>query len=151
MTAIFQQPIIRAPVFAEDDCCPIIKSTTSWLLGTIHWWDGRVHTLLSGFGHYPTTYRVIPLFVSFWWNTDGEFIDYLGYLSWGHEDRGTKWLDCCAYLVVEGCVPKPVLWWSTLGKYDLRSGMALTCRSELCQWSGPCESPANGDPWLDRV
>ena len=67
MTIIFQQPIIRAPVFTEDDRRPVIKITTSWLLGNIHQWDGRVHTPMLGFGHYPLTYEVIPLFVSFWW------------------------------------------------------------------------------------
>ena len=65
MAAILQQPIIHPPVFAEDDCHPVIQLTTGWLLGTIRRWDGRVHTPSSGFGHYPSTYEVIPLFISF--------------------------------------------------------------------------------------
>ena len=65
MAANLQQPIIYPPVFAEDDRHPVIQLTTGWLLGTICRWDGRVHTPLSGFGHYPSTYKVIPLFVSF--------------------------------------------------------------------------------------
>ena len=65
MTAIFQQPIIHAPVFAKNDCHPVIEITTGWLLGNICQWDGRVHTMLLGFGHYLSTYEVIPLFVSF--------------------------------------------------------------------------------------
>ena len=65
MTVIFQQPIIRAPVFTEDDRRPVIEITTSWLLGNIHRWDGRVHTPMLGFEHYLSTYEVIPLFVSF--------------------------------------------------------------------------------------
>ena len=63
MTAIFQQPIIQAPVFGEDGHHPVIELTTGWLLGTIHYFDGREHTLLSGFRHYPSTYKVISLLV----------------------------------------------------------------------------------------
>ena len=43
-----------------------------WLLGTIRHWDGRVHTPALGFGHYPSTYKVIPLFVRSDGNADGE-------------------------------------------------------------------------------
>ena len=63
MAAIFQQPIICAPVFSKDSCHPIIELTTGWLLGTICHWDGREHTPSLGFGHYPSTYEVISLFV----------------------------------------------------------------------------------------
>ena len=65
MAIIFQQPIICPLIFSKDNCHPVIQFTTGWLLGTIHQWDGRVHTLSLGFGHYPLTYEVIPLFVSF--------------------------------------------------------------------------------------
>ena len=38
--------------------------TTGWLLGDITQFDNQVHTPSSGWGHYPTTHEVIPLFVS---------------------------------------------------------------------------------------
>ena len=64
MTANIQHPIIYPPVFGEDGHRPVIQLTTGWFLGTIRQWDNREHTLLSGWGHYPLTYEVIPLFVS---------------------------------------------------------------------------------------
>ena len=70
--ANMQHPIIRLLVFGEDSHCPIIQLTTGWLLGNICQWDNREHTLMSGFGHYPSTFEVIPLFVSACRNTDGE-------------------------------------------------------------------------------
>ena len=63
MAAIFQQLIICAPVFSEDDHHLIIELTTGWLLGTIHCWDGREHTPSSGFGHYLLTYKVLSVVV----------------------------------------------------------------------------------------
>ena len=72
MTANLQHPIIRPPVFGEDSRCLIIQLTTGWLLGTLHRWDNREHTLMLGFGHYPSMFKVIPLFVSACRNTDGE-------------------------------------------------------------------------------
>ena len=58
-----QQPIVHPPVFAENGHCPVVEFTMGWLLGTIHHWDGREHTLSSGFGHYPLTYKVLSVFV----------------------------------------------------------------------------------------
>ena len=63
MATILQQPIICPLVFAEDDHRPVIQLTTGWLLGTICRWDRRVHTQSLGFGHYPSTFEVISLFV----------------------------------------------------------------------------------------
>ena len=64
MTANIQHPIIRPPVFGEDGRCPIIQLTTGWLLGNIRRWDNMEHTPSSGFEHYPSTFEVIPLFIS---------------------------------------------------------------------------------------
>ena len=58
--ANMQHPIIRPPVFREHSCQPIIQLTTAWLLGNIQHWDNREHTLLSGYGHYPSTFEVFP-------------------------------------------------------------------------------------------
>ena len=43
---------------------PTIELTMGWLLGKVMRFDNRVHTLVSGWGHYPTIHEVIPLFVS---------------------------------------------------------------------------------------
>ena len=51
----------------------MIELTTGWLMGTIHCFDGREHTLSSGFGHHLLTYEVISLFVPF----DGMLTDRL--------------------------------------------------------------------------
>ena len=61
--ANMQHPIIRPPVFSEEIWQPIIELTTGWLLGQIKHFNKRVHTPLSGWGHYPTTYKVDSLFV----------------------------------------------------------------------------------------
>ena len=63
MATNLQQPIIYPPVFAEDGHHPVIQLTMGWLLGTIHCWDGREHTPSLGYGHYPSTHKVISLFV----------------------------------------------------------------------------------------
>ena len=62
--ANMQHPIIRPLVFGEEIRQPIIQLTTGWLLGDIKCFDKRVHTPSSGYGHYPTTYEVVSLFVS---------------------------------------------------------------------------------------
>ena len=72
MTANIQHLIIYPPVFGEDSCRLIIQLTTGWLLGNICQWDNREHILLLGYGHYLSTYEVIPLFISSEGNTDGE-------------------------------------------------------------------------------
>ena len=63
MATNLQQPIVHPLGLVDNGWCLIIKITTSWLLGTIHHWDGREHTPSSGFGHYLSTYDVISLFV----------------------------------------------------------------------------------------
>ena len=63
MATNLQQPIIHPPVFAEDGHCLVIQLTMGWLLSMIHHWDGREHTSLLGFGHYPLTYEVLSVFI----------------------------------------------------------------------------------------
>ena len=70
--ANMQHPIIRPLVFREHGCQPIIQLTMGWLLGNISCWDNREHTLLSGFGHYLSTFKVISLFIPAYRNTDGD-------------------------------------------------------------------------------
>ena len=62
--ANMQHPIICPPVFGKEIRQPIIQLTSSWLLGEIKHFDKRVHTPSLGYGHYPTTYEVVSLFVS---------------------------------------------------------------------------------------
>ena len=47
----------------DDSHCPIVEITMGWLFGTICHWDGREHTLSSGFGHYPLTYEMLSVFI----------------------------------------------------------------------------------------
>ena len=68
--ANMQHPIIRPLVFREHGHHPIIQLTTGWLLSDIQWWDNREHTPLSGYGHYPSTFEVISLFVPIWKNAE---------------------------------------------------------------------------------
>ena len=63
MTAIFQQPIICPLACIAAGHHLVIKFTTGWLLGTIACWDGREHTPSLGFGHYPSTYEVLSVFI----------------------------------------------------------------------------------------
>ena len=70
--ANMQHPIICPPVFREEIRQPIIQLTMCWLLGDIKCFDKRVHTLLSGYGHYLITYEVVSLFVSVLRNTEGD-------------------------------------------------------------------------------
>ena len=62
--SLLQHPIIKATTFGEQISRPSILLTTGWLLGDITWFNNEVHTLASGWGHYPTTHEVIPLFIS---------------------------------------------------------------------------------------
>ena len=62
--SLLHHPIIKAMTFEEWISCPLILLTTGWLLGDITRFDNEVHTPASGWGHYPTTHEVIPLFVS---------------------------------------------------------------------------------------
>ena len=48
----------------DNGHCLIIQLTTGWLLGKIQRFNKREHTPLSGWGHYPTTHKVVSLFVS---------------------------------------------------------------------------------------
>ena len=59
-----EHPIIRPLVFSEEIRQPIIQLTTGWLLENITHFNKRVHTPLSGYGHYPMTHEVISLFIS---------------------------------------------------------------------------------------
>ena len=61
--ANMQHPIIRPLVFGEHGCFPIIQLTTGWLLGDIQCFNNREHTPSSSYGHYPSTFEVISLFV----------------------------------------------------------------------------------------
>ena len=65
MTAIFQQPIIHPLACTVDGHCLVIEFTMGLFLGTIAHWDGREHTLSSGFGHYPLTFKVLSVIVLF--------------------------------------------------------------------------------------
>ena len=62
--SLHHHPIIKATTFGEQISRPLISLTTGWLLGDITQFDNEVHTPASGWGHYPTTHEVIPLFVS---------------------------------------------------------------------------------------
>ena len=62
--SLLQHPIIKATIFGEQISQLSISLTTGWLLGDITWFNNQVYTPSSGWGHYPTTHEVIPLFVS---------------------------------------------------------------------------------------
>ena len=62
--SLLQHPVIKSTMFSKQISWLSISLTTGWLLGDITCFDNRVHTLSSGWGHYPTTHEVIPLFVS---------------------------------------------------------------------------------------
>ena len=68
--SLSQHPIIRSVVFGKDISRLPIELTTGWLLGKVIRFDNRVHTPASGWGHYPTTHEVIPLFISACRNAD---------------------------------------------------------------------------------
>ena len=61
--SLLQHPIIKAVTFGERSH-PTISLTTGWLLGDITRFSNEEYTPSSGWGHYPTTIEVIPLFVS---------------------------------------------------------------------------------------
>ena len=63
LMANMQHPIIRPPVFREHGRRPIIQLTMGWLLRDIQCFDNWEHTPLLGYGHYPSTFEVISLFV----------------------------------------------------------------------------------------
>ena len=62
--SLLQHPIIKVTTFGEQISRLSILLTTGWLLSDITRFDNQVHTLSSGWGHYPMTHEVIPLFVS---------------------------------------------------------------------------------------
>ena len=145
--ANMQHPIIRPPVFGEHSHHPIIQLTTGWLLGDIQHWDNREHTPSLGYGHYPSTFKVIPLFIPACRKCWGKFIDHPRHLPWNLEDR-RRWGHCSQQVVVR-CVPQPLLWQLTLGPYDLRGWMAPTDRSDQNQWSSSSISALDRGPWLE--
>ena len=67
--SLLQHPIIKTATFGERSC-PTISLTTGWLLGEITRFSNEEYTPLSGWGHYPTTLKVILLFVSAYRNTE---------------------------------------------------------------------------------
>ena len=81
-----QHPIIRPLVFREHGCRPIIQLTTGWLLGQIQHWDNREHTPSSGYGHYPSTFEVISLFVSACRNTERDCPDHPRHLPQNYKN-----------------------------------------------------------------
>ena len=70
--SLLQHPIIKAATFRECSH-PTISLTTGWLLGDITRFSNEEYTLSSGWGHYPTTLEVIPLFISAWRNAEENF------------------------------------------------------------------------------
>ena len=61
--SLLEHPIIKAATFGERSQ-PTISLTTGWLLGDITQFSNEEYTLSSGWGYYPMTHEVIPLFVS---------------------------------------------------------------------------------------
>ena len=131
-----QHPIIRPLVFREQIRQPIIQH-----------FDKRVHTLLLGYGSYPTTYEVVSLFVSAWRNTEGDSLDHPRYLPRDCE-RGGGCGSGPPVMVVRH-IPEPILRWSALGTYDPRGWMAPTCGLDKDQWPGPLVITPDGGPWLE--
>ena len=86
--SLHHHPIIKATTFSEQISRPSISLTTGWLLGDITWFDNEVHTPVSGWGHYPTTHKVIPLFISALRNAEENFVDHPRYLSWDPQGGG---------------------------------------------------------------
>ena len=70
--SLLQHPIIKVTTFGERSR-PTISLTTGWLLGDITRFSNEEYTPSSGWGHYPTTIEVIPLFVSAYRNTEENF------------------------------------------------------------------------------
>ena len=78
--SLLQHPIIKLVTFGENVSQLSIELTTGWLLGQIMHFNNRVHTPLPGWGHYPMTDEVIPLFVSALRNAEENFIGHPRYL-----------------------------------------------------------------------
>ena len=97
--SLSQHPIIRSVVFGKDISRLPIELTTGWLLGKVIRFDNRVHTPASGWGHYPTTHEVIPLFISACRNTEENFLDYPRYFPWDLQRGGGR--SGCTPLLVE--------------------------------------------------
>ena len=85
--SLLQHPVIKAATFRERSR-PVILLTTGWLLGDITWFSNEEYTPSSGWGHYPTTIKVTPLFVSACRNTEENFTDYPRYLPWNSKGGG---------------------------------------------------------------
>ena len=124
--SLLQHPIIKAVTFGERSQ-PTILLTTGWLLGNITQFSNEEYTLSSGWGHYPMTIKVIPLFISACRNAEENFTDHPRYLPrdpqgrWGRDSRSSS--------LVGRCLPKPFLWQSVVGPYDPWGWMALCGRS----------------------
>ena len=145
--SLLQHPIIKSATFGENISQPSTGLTTGWLLGDITHFDNRVHTPSSGWGHYPMTHEVIPLFISALRNAEENFIDHPRYLPWNPQRRIGQ--NSCTPLVVEWHLPKPLLRWSTMGPYDLRGWMATCGQPEEDWWSVPAVVTSYGGPWLE--
>ena len=96
--SLSQHPIIKSAVFGNVSQLTI-ELTTGWLLGKVTHFDNRVPTLVSGWGHYPMTYEVIPLFISALRNTEENFVDHPRYLP--QDSQGGGGQGGCTPLLVE--------------------------------------------------
>ena len=104
--SLLQHPIIKAATFGERSQ-PTISLTTGWLLGDITRFSNEEYTLLSGWGHYPTTTEVIPLFVSACRNSEENFTDHPRHLPQALQGGGGQ--DGRSPSLVERRLPEPVL------------------------------------------
>ena len=105
-TSLLQHPIIKAVTFGEWSR-PTISLTTGWLLGDITRFSNKEYTPLSGWGHYPTTIEVIPLFVSACRNLEENFTDHPSHLP--QDSQGGRGRDGRPPSLVERRLPEPVL------------------------------------------
>ena len=86
MTSFLQPPIVCPPACNTKGHHLIIEFTTGWLLSTIACWDGREHSLLLGFGHYPSTYEVLSIIILLDRTLAEGIIDNPRHLSWGGQE-----------------------------------------------------------------
>ena len=104
--SLLQHPTIKSATFGERSR-PTILLTTGWLLGDITRFSNEEYTPSSGWGHYPMTIEVIPLFVSACRNAEENLTDHPRHLpqdsqGGGGQDGGTP-------LLVERRLPEPIL------------------------------------------
>ena len=91
--------------------------------------------------------EVIPLFISACRNAEENFADYPRYLLWDMQGWG-GW-DGRTPLLVEWCLPEPLLWWLPVGPYDLWGWMALSDWPYENQWSVFIVSSLDGGSRLE--